>query len=321
MKLRDRVFQYYGLRFSPLSLAIRISLTLLMAYELLEIVLLPQPIAAMINSDIAVTYDEQYIGHRARWRIAYDHLADAMTRFLEPGSVVDMGCAAGFLVEACRARGFEAYGIDIASDAQRFWPREHRDYYSIGDVSDSQLGFAPTRYVCCMEVAEHLREDQSGALVANLVKHCPEAVLFTAAPPGASTDPTHQNEQPYQYWIECFATTGYVIEPGLSCAFRVHLRRCGGVPYWYIRNLMVFVSKGTLMRVLDTNYQAEEQRFLEMEYLMLAQLRELSAEDHMRHIEELHTLYCPQALSAADCEFTVDEDGVIQIQGGSQQII
>ncbi|MFW2438908.1 MAG: class I SAM-dependent methyltransferase [Arenicellales bacterium] len=269
----------------------------------------------MTHTENLVHYDEQYIGHRSRWRVAYYHLAAAIERFLGIGSIVDMGCAAGFLVEFCRVRGFEAYGVDISPDAQTFWPKEHLTYYTIGDISDNQLNFVPTRYVSCMEVAEHLRKDQSGALVANLVKHHPEAVLFTAAPLGASKDPTHQNEQPYQYWIEHFSSDSYQIEPGLSCAFRVYLRQHGGIPYWYIRNLMVFVPNGTSSYTFDIDYQAEEQRFLEMEYLMLSQLRELSVENHLHHIEEIHELYRPKVLHAADCMFTVDENGFILIKG------
>ena len=45
------------------------------------------------------------------------HVADAIVEQLHPKTVLDAGCAMGFLVEALRDRGVEAYGFDISEYA------------------------------------------------------------------------------------------------------------------------------------------------------------------------------------------------------------
>jgi 2-polyprenyl-3-methyl-5-hydroxy-6-metoxy-1,4-benzoquinol methylase len=48
------------------------------------------------------------------WLTFFGKIADAIVREINPGSVLDAGCAMGFLVEALRQRGVEAYGVDIS---------------------------------------------------------------------------------------------------------------------------------------------------------------------------------------------------------------
>src|SRR5712691_9792606 len=50
----------------------------------------------------------------AQWLGFFHHMAEALIRELKPRRVFDAGCAWGFLVEALRDRGVEAWGVDIS---------------------------------------------------------------------------------------------------------------------------------------------------------------------------------------------------------------
>lgn len=258
-------------------------------------------------------YDHQYIQRRERWAVAYDAMAEAFTKLISPHSILDVGCAAGHLVEACRKRGIEAHGIDSSLAAESFWPISKRGYYFISDITDPEVTLPATEVVSCMEVAEHISEDKASTLVGNLVKHAPRYVAFTAAPRGASNDPTHVNEQTYAYWIEHFSICNYRLDWELSCAVRVSLRRTGGVPYWYPRNFMMFVPVASPASIPGCQWQSEEERYLNMDFLMLSQLRDLSLTDQIEHLSELLQLPASQ-LSLAD-RFDYDVfDGVIRLR-------
>src|SRR5579863_3782598 len=70
-------------------------------------------------------YDETYyrVGcgapyeRNTHWLTFFARIADAIVREINPSSVLDAGCAMGFLVEALRQRGVEAYGMDISEYA------------------------------------------------------------------------------------------------------------------------------------------------------------------------------------------------------------
>lgn len=60
-----------------------------------------------------VPYDRRY-GH---WLEFFGAIADRVVAEVGPKRTLDVGCAKGFLVEALRDRGIEAFGIDISEYA------------------------------------------------------------------------------------------------------------------------------------------------------------------------------------------------------------
>jgi len=53
----------------------------------------------------------------AHWLGFFGGIADRIVREINPRTALDAGCAMGFLVEALRERGVEAYGVDISEYA------------------------------------------------------------------------------------------------------------------------------------------------------------------------------------------------------------
>lgn len=259
-----------------------------------------------LNIPNAEHYTAAYLARREAWAEAYEAIADVLLERFGACRVVDVGCAAGHLVEALRRRGFIAFGVDGAPEAPTFWPPEFRSSYVHMDLTAVGALLPATRGVCCFEVAEHLPGRSAEAFVALLTGHGPSWIAFTAAPPGASPDPSHLNEQPYGYWVEQFDRRGYAMDPVLTCSLRVPLRRHGAIPYWYIRNLFVFRPS------LDTPWQSAtdwiklERRFLKMDRLQLQALRHVQLDDVQQHMQEAETL-----LVRAEPEFYVDSDGRI----------
>ena len=54
---------------------------------------------------------------KKNWMPFFEILADKIIDIFNPKFVLDAGCACGYLVEALRDRGVEAFGIDISEYA------------------------------------------------------------------------------------------------------------------------------------------------------------------------------------------------------------
>lgn len=78
--------------------------------------------ATSASSPAAQRYDAHYYAtgcgspmeRNAVWLAQFAGIADRIISDMQPRTVLDAGCAMGFLVEALRARGVEAWGIDIS---------------------------------------------------------------------------------------------------------------------------------------------------------------------------------------------------------------
>ena len=60
-----------------------------------------------------IPYDRQH----GEWMEFFGSIADRVVAEIRPKNTLDVGCAKGFLVEALRDRGVEAFGIDISEFA------------------------------------------------------------------------------------------------------------------------------------------------------------------------------------------------------------
>ena len=151
----------------------------------------------------------------AEWQAHFAGIADAIVRELQPGSVLDVGCAIGLLVEALRLRGVEAYGVDVSEYAISQVHPSIRDFCRLGLATES-FG---RRYdlIVCIEVLEHLPPEQAQAAVANFCRHA-DRVLFSSSP-FDYVEPTHFNVQPPHYWARLFAQQGFYRDVDLDAGF------------------------------------------------------------------------------------------------------
>ncbi|MGB8274950.1 MAG: class I SAM-dependent methyltransferase [Alphaproteobacteria bacterium] len=103
-------------------------------------------------------------------------------RYVPGGRFLDVGCNGGFMVEAAREAGFEAWGVEIDPVAVAY-AREHypENRYFLGRVEDFAATAPRFDAVYCSEVIEHVPD--SNAFVAAVAKVMREgAVLYITTP-------------------------------------------------------------------------------------------------------------------------------------------
>lgn len=151
----------------------------------------------------------------ATWLAFFGGIADRIVSDIRPRTVLDAGCAMGFLVEALRARGVQAWGVDISEYAISQVHQSVRDFCRVGSIADP----FDRRYdlIVCIEVLEHMPAAEGTRAVANLCAHTDD-VLFSSSP-NDFTEATHINVQPPEYWVEHFARHGLFHDLDFDASF------------------------------------------------------------------------------------------------------
>ncbi len=158
-------------------------------------------------------YDRDYFEGKTRQSPAHTRdliypLADRTAAFLvracRPTRVLDVGCAKGFLVEAFRARGIAALGVDVSVYAVSMAEPGTRSRLVVADV---EAGL-PVRSGSCdlvtaVDLFEHLPEP--GPVLREIRRVLGDggvAYLKICHPrhPNAHRDPSHVNVRRLGYW-------------------------------------------------------------------------------------------------------------------------
>lgn len=142
------------------------------------------------------------------WLNFFDRVAEAIVREFHPSTVLDAGCAMGFLVEALRKRGVDAKGIDVSEYAISQVHESVAEHCSVASLSEP----LPGRFdlVTCIEVLEHIPAEQADVAIANLCAAGDRLLISTS--PRDYSEPTHLNVQPPEFWSAAFAREGFFRE-------------------------------------------------------------------------------------------------------------
>lgn len=140
------------------------------------------------------------------WLTFFGDIADHIVRELAPKRVLDAGCAKGFLVEALRKRGVEAYGVDISAHAIAEVDESVKEHCRVGSITEP----LDQRYdlIISIEVLEHLSPPDSERAVANLCAATHRILLSST--PSDFGEATHLNMQPPEGWAAMFAREGFL---------------------------------------------------------------------------------------------------------------
>lgn len=125
--------------------------------------------------------------------------------FINPASVLDVGCGSGKSLDWFLGRGIEVVGLEGSS--MGIAHAKNPQYVRQEDLNrpvDLQRRFD---LVWCFEVAEHIHPDFTEHFTRTLVTHS-DVIVISAAHPGQG-GVGHFNEQPRSYWIEIFNRLGY----------------------------------------------------------------------------------------------------------------
>jgi cyclopropane fatty-acyl-phospholipid synthase-like methyltransferase len=169
------------------------------------------------------TFDYYYYAHSCGvpyqrnegWLSFYEAIAERIVSDIHPSSVLEAGCAFGFLVEKLRQQGVEAWGFDISEYAIQNVHPSMQAYCWVGSITDP----LPRRYdlIITMEVIEHLTKPDGERAVANLCRFSDD-ILFSSTPLDYQTV-THVNVQPPEYWAQQFGRQGFFHDVDFDASF------------------------------------------------------------------------------------------------------
>jgi len=164
-------------------------------------------------------FNPPYNRSQARWFDFFNHIADELVRSLKPRTILDVGCAIGFLVEAFWRRGVRAYGIDLSEYAIDQVPEDLKGFCAVNSVLEPLPEDFPRTYdlITCIEVLEHLSEDDGRVAVKNIASKT-RCILFSSTPHDL-TEPTHVNVRPVIYWLQSFAEVGFYPDLRFDASF------------------------------------------------------------------------------------------------------
>lgn len=144
-------------------------------------------------------------------------------------SMLDIGCGPGGMVDAARARGLSAWGID--GD----WTIG-REYVVMHDYTAGPYPARGFDLIWCVEFVEHVAAEYEANYLATF--DAGRVLYLTAAYPGQGGH-HHVNEQPAQYWIERLGRRGWVEDLEAT----QWVRRNGATPFAQMTG-MVFTMTG-----------------------------------------------------------------------------
>ena len=158
-----------------------------------------------------IPYSRQF----PEWSAFFSGVADRIVALLRPKRVFDAGCAHGFLIEALWDRGVQAWGRDISSFAVSQARLDMRPFVSAGSITEPLGG--PFDLVTCVEVLEHMTEEDTTAAIAAMAAAAP-LVLFSSSPTDLD-EPTHITVRPIRWWLDRFAAAGLAPMPDFDASF------------------------------------------------------------------------------------------------------
>ena len=143
------------------------------------------------------------------WTAFFGNVADKIIEIFSPKTVLDAGCATGYLVSALRDRGVEAWGFDISSYAISSAKEEIQPYLNVQSLTDPLPSHFPNRFdlAVTIEVLEHMFPEEGSEAIAKLCSYS-DTVIFSSTPSDINNR-THVNVQQSEYWAKEFSKNSF----------------------------------------------------------------------------------------------------------------
>jgi predicted TPR repeat methyltransferase len=137
---------------------------------------------------------------------------------ITPSSVLEFGCARGFIIKWLRRLGVDAHGVDISEYAISTSPEEVKPYLELGDITN----YVPQRQydlVLCLETIEHV-EPIDSLKVAKCLYDCTREYCLISTPlthkegtndNDKDNDHSHVNIHTKDYWVNIFKRVGFEV--------------------------------------------------------------------------------------------------------------
>ena len=173
-------------------------------------------------------FDEKYFEDGVRHRVsAYENYrwmpertireASSIINNIKFDTVLDYGCAKGFMVHALRLLGKEAHGVDVSEYAvKNCHPRVEKYLSVIETAQDIKGGWD---LIIAKDVLEHIPKDLIPEVLIELRRRC--KTIFVAVPLGDGKryrireyemDVTHVVREPEEWWLTTLVEAGFKIK-------------------------------------------------------------------------------------------------------------
>jgi hypothetical protein len=169
-------------------------------------------------------------------RASAEVVVPIVKRWIDPASVIDMGCGLGMWLSVWQEQGCEVRGVD-GNWVDRAALAIPADRFTAHDLSQP---FVPDRrydLAMSLEMADQLAPEAAGRFVQALTVAAPVVLFSAAAPHQPGTN--HINCQWPAYWAELFAERGYDVIDTLRYIVWEDER----VDWWYRQNIMIYVER------------------------------------------------------------------------------
>lgn len=182
----------------------------------------------MSKTDYSKAYNKAYYddyscgtGYKNKniWHMFFNEVANEIITRFNPKTVLDMGCAFGYLVQALREKGVEAYGIDVSEYAVSQADESIKPYLKNMSALDNLPDNFPKHFdlVVSIEMIEHLYEEDGLKVIDKMVSYADKVIISSTD--DDFDDPTHFNVQKKEYWVEKFARKGYLRNLEIDATF------------------------------------------------------------------------------------------------------
>lgn len=143
-----------------------------------------------------------------------DHYGDKANYIIEkykPKTVLDVGCAKGFLVAALRHRGIKAFGVDISEYAIDKAPSVVQPYLFQTDITNNKLELPKYDLVVSYDTLEHIPEHLVGNALTFIKQHSAKQYIIVATTntPDWQHDESHVTIKNIAWWKEKLKTADW----------------------------------------------------------------------------------------------------------------
>lgn len=126
---------------------------------------------------------------------------------MKPDTVLDLGCALGFVVKKLRSQNISAFGVDVSDWCMEHIPQEMRPYIRKLDFTQGLLW--PDQYldmIVSFSVLEHIDPEKIDFVISEIKRVARRGVIAVTPgdSPGFSEDASHNIKQPLAWWREQF---------------------------------------------------------------------------------------------------------------------
>ena len=182
----------------------------------------------MNSEEIKKVFNKDYFEDGVRKRVsAYEQYrwmpertireASSIINNIQFNTVLDFGCAKGFMVYAMRLLGKEAHGVDVSQYAVENCHPKVQKYLSIIDNSEDIKG--GWDLIIAKDVLEHIPKEEVLDTLKSLRNRC--KTIFIAVPLGDGQryrireyemDITHVTKEPEEWWLTTIVQAGFKIK-------------------------------------------------------------------------------------------------------------